>query len=112
MDVTYENWKKEISLWQTFSSPDKKKQAIALCSSLEGKAREVGPELPIENIDADDGFCKITSHLDKLYLKDKLQTSLRDFLQQSHMTWLFQMEDKFLNNASTSDHIRNQFMQL
>ena len=40
--------------------------------SLEGKARETVPELPIENIDAD-GVGKIISHSDKLFLKDKLQ---------------------------------------
>ena len=39
-DLPYENWKKEIRIWQRFTSLDKNKQALAIFLSLQGKARE------------------------------------------------------------------------
>ncbi len=39
-DVPYENWKKEINIWQLFTTLEKKKQGLAIFLSLEGKARE------------------------------------------------------------------------
>ena len=39
-DLTYTDWKKEVSIWSKFTDLDKKKQGGALFLSLTDKARE------------------------------------------------------------------------
>ena len=39
-DMPYENWKKELHIWQRFTTLEDEKQALAIFLSLEGKARE------------------------------------------------------------------------
>ena len=69
---TYEQWKKELKLWQQFSALSARKQALALFLSQEGKDREVVLGLNIYVIDADDGINRIIVQLDKLNHKHKL----------------------------------------
>ena len=78
-DVPYENWKKEINIWQRFTTLEKKKQGLAIFLSLEGKAREAVLELEIDEMNEDDGVKKVLAQLDKLYLKDKLQLSFQAY---------------------------------
>ena len=78
-DVPYENWKKEITIWQLFTSLEKKKQGLAILLSLEGKAREAALELEVDELNKDDGVSKVLAQLDKLYLKDKLQLSYQAY---------------------------------
>ncbi|XP_066911985.1 uncharacterized protein [Clytia hemisphaerica] len=78
-DVPYENWKKEITIWQLFTSLEKKKQGLAILLSLEGKAREAALELEVDELNKDDGVSKVLAQLDKLYLKDKLQLSFQAY---------------------------------
>ena len=78
-DIPYESWKKEINIWQRFNTLEKRKQALAIFLSLEGKAREVVLEIDIDNLDKDDGVERILTQLDKLYLKDKLQLAYQAY---------------------------------
>lgn len=78
-DVPYESWKKEINIWQLFTTLEKKKQGLAIFLSLEGKAREAVLELEIDEMNTDDGVDKVLAQLDKLYLKDKLQLSYQAY---------------------------------
>ena len=39
-DITYATWKKEISIWQLFTSLERKKQGLAIFLSLSGQAHE------------------------------------------------------------------------
>ena len=78
-DISYESWKKEISIWQRFTTLDKKKQGLAIFLSLDGKAREIVLELDIEVMNNDDGVEKVLEQLDKLYLKDKMQLSYQAY---------------------------------
>ena len=72
-DSNYELWKKEITLWKTFTDLDAKKQGPAICLSLTGKAREAALELSVENFSSDTGVVQLLAKLDELYLKDKDQ---------------------------------------
>ena len=69
-DITYATWKKEISIWQLFTSLEKKKQAPAIFLSLSGQAREAVLELELEKLNDDNGVTNLLEKLDKLYLKD------------------------------------------
>ena len=44
-DISYDQWKKEIQLWKTFTDLAVEKQAPAICFALSGKARETALEL-------------------------------------------------------------------
>ena len=70
-DITYNTWKKELGIWQAFTSIDKKNQAPAIFLTLSGQAREAVSELPIEQLTDDNGVKNLLTALDALYLKDE-----------------------------------------
>ena len=72
---SYENWLKEIKVWQKLTELDVRKQGPAILLSLEGKAKDSVLELDIDDIAKDGGVLIIIAKLDKLYLKDKAQTA-------------------------------------
>ena len=78
-DIPYESWKKEIQIWQRFTSLEKEKQALAIFLSLEGKARETVLEVEVDDLNKDDGVEKVLAKLDNLFLKDKLQLAYTSY---------------------------------
>lgn len=70
-DITYNSWKKELQIWQAFTTINKKKQAPGIFLTLSGQAREAVSELPIEQLTDDDGVDNLLTALDALYLKDE-----------------------------------------
>ena len=78
-DIPYESWKKEIQIWQRFTSLEKEKQALAIFLSLEGKARETELEVEVDDLNKDDGVEKVLAQLDNLFLKDKLQLAYTSY---------------------------------
>ena len=69
-DITYATWKKEISIWQLFTSLERKKQDPTIFLSLSGQAREAVLELELDKLNDDNGVKNLLEKLDKLYLKD------------------------------------------
>ena len=78
-DIPYESSKKEIQIWQRFTSLAKEKQALAIFLSLEGKARETVLEVEVDDLNKDDGVEKVLAKLDNLFLKDKLQLAYTSY---------------------------------
>jgi hypothetical protein len=72
---SYENWNKEIKVWQKLTDIIVSKQGPAILLSLEGKARDAILELDIDEIAADGGVKKIIDKLDSIFFKDKAQTA-------------------------------------
>ena len=66
----YEDWLKEIEVWQAFTDLTDEKQGPAIFLTLEGKARETVLDLDIKEIKAKNGVESIVKALNKLYLKD------------------------------------------
>ena len=82
-DTNYQDWKKDLTIWQQFTELEKK-QGPALYLSLSGKARECVRELNAADIGLDGGFNLITNKLDRVFQEDinlrttmNLPTSLR-----------------------------------
>ena len=69
-DITYATWKKETSIWQLFTSLERKKQGPAIFLSLSGQAREAVSELELDKLNDDNGVKNLLEKLGKLYLKD------------------------------------------
>ena len=68
-DLSYEDWKKELAIWQAFTDIESKRQGGALFLTLHGKAREaVLAEVEVTKINGEDGVQNITKALDKLFL--------------------------------------------
>ena len=79
-EITYENWKKEIIIWQFQSSLDDAKKGSALFLSLEGKARQtVLAEVDTSKINCTDGIKNILTALDKFYKKDSTKSAFAAF---------------------------------
>ena len=55
-DLPYSDWKYEMQVWEKFTSYEKKKRGPLLLLSLTGSARAAAREIPIEDIDKDDGM--------------------------------------------------------
>ena len=53
---SYEQWSKELNIWQMITDVDKKKQALVMTLTLSGKARETALEINSSELNADDGM--------------------------------------------------------
>ena len=68
----YEQWKKEIAVWQAFTDLNAGKQGPVIFLTLSGKAREAVLELDVSKLTDKDGVKNVfVSKLDTLYLEDK-----------------------------------------
>ena len=62
----YEDWLKEIEIWQAFTDLTDEKQGPAIFLTLEGKAREIILNFDIKEIKAKNGVKNIVKALNKL----------------------------------------------
>ena len=78
--LSYDDWKKELNIWKTFTSLNPEKQGPAVFLTLTGKAREaVLNDVEPTDLSAGDGLMKLTNSLDTIYLKDESQTQFAAF---------------------------------
>lgn len=78
--LPYDDWKKELQIWQAFTDLDKKRQGGALFLTLTGKAREaVLGEIEVDKVNKDNGVDTIVKALDDLYEIDKADSSFQAF---------------------------------
>ena len=66
-DVPYQDWKRDVEIWDLFSDLAVKKKGPALYLSLKGKARECVRDLKPDEIGAETGFKLILKKLDSVY---------------------------------------------
>lgn len=78
--LSFEDWKKELSIWCAFTDLDKKRRGGAVFLTLSGKAREtVLADVSLDRINSENGVKNITSALDKLYEQDKAESAYKAF---------------------------------
>ena len=79
--LPYEDWKKEVKIWMSFTDLAKVKQGGALFLSLEGRNRDaVLAEIDnTDTIHSDAGLNTVIKALDKIYLKDKTESGFEAF---------------------------------
>ena len=84
-DLTYENWKKEVSIWQFQTNVETNKQGGALFLSLEGKPRQtVLAEVTVADINSEQGVSNIFKAVGGVQgLKNKLGLYEREFFTDS-----------------------------
>ncbi|KAK4319794.1 hypothetical protein Pmani_009312 [Petrolisthes manimaculis] len=63
-EAAYELWRKDIEIWCKLSDLSKKKQALAIHLSLDGRARISTSELEVDALESDDGVKTILEKLD------------------------------------------------
>ena len=98
-DLLYEDWKKELKIWQRATELDKKKQGAVLLLSLEGRPREtVLADVPDAAYDESNAVETIIKCLDKLLKKDDSETA-------------FQAFDNFINFRRPKDMSIEKFLQ-
>ena len=90
--IVYSTWKKELKIWEAFTSIEKKKQAPAIFLTLSGQAREAVLEIDLEKLASDDGVKNLVAALDELYLVDETCSAyeayeaFEKFVRPSEMT--------------------------
>lgn len=67
----YENWKTDVEIWCKLTDIPKKKQALAIHLSLCGRARIASSEIPVSDLEVEEGVDAILKKLDGLFLVDK-----------------------------------------
>ena len=67
----YESWKNEIEIWSRVTELAKKKQALAVVLALSGSARETAMEIPVDDLNKDDGMTTLIAKLDSMFLKEE-----------------------------------------
>ena len=65
-NFVYEQWKKEIAIWQAFTNLSAEKQDPAIFLTLSGKAREAVLELDVSKLTDKDEVKNVISKLDTL----------------------------------------------
>ena len=70
-DLLYSEWKHEVKVWENFINYEKVKLGPCLFLSLSGDARAAAHEIPLDDLNKDDGLDTLIAKLDELYLKDK-----------------------------------------
>ena len=69
-ECNYENWRKDIEIWCKLTDLPKKKQALAIHLSLEGRARLASSEIKVEDLESDGGVNTLLDKLDGFFLAD------------------------------------------
>ena len=69
--ASYNDWKKMVTVWKSFTPLEKNKQGGAILMTLEGAAQDTVLELEAADINSDEGIDKVIEKLDKLYTKDE-----------------------------------------
>ena len=72
-DQSFEDYIKEIKVWQLLKSCEAKEEGPLLFRALTGKAKEAANELTVAQIGSETGLELILGKLDKFYLGDKNQ---------------------------------------
>ena len=67
----YNNWKKEIKIWEAFTSIPEEKRAPSIFMTLAGEAKEAVLNMDLEKLTAKDGVVNLIDTLDRMYLKDE-----------------------------------------
>ena len=79
-DISYDDWKKEMKIWSEFTELSAEKIGPAVYFSLKGKCRQTAlAEVDFEKLKSKDGIGQIFDCLDKLYAKNKAESSFAAF---------------------------------
>ena len=80
-NYTWKEYKKELSMWQSITSLDKKQQGPALYLALKGKAKDVTKDVDSDKITAEDGLDTIVKALDDIFKKYENQEAYMTYKQ-------------------------------
>ena len=75
----FEEWEREIQIWQLVTAIPEAKQGASIYLSLEGKARECCKTIPVAQLQGPDGVTVLIAKLRNLYAKDAEETAFRAY---------------------------------
>ncbi len=67
----YEQWKRDLEIWQKLTNVAPEKQALAVHLTLTGKAREVSSEIDVKDLTSVKGIETLLQRLDSVFMLDK-----------------------------------------
>ena len=69
--TNYIDWCKELEVWLELTELEEEKKALAIFSSLTGKAKKAALQLDVKDLKTKDGVKALRLKLDKTFVKDK-----------------------------------------
>lgn len=98
-DSAYETWKSDIGIWCELTEIAKSKRALAIHLSLEGRARAASSEIPVADLNKENGVDTLLGKLDGLFMLDK---GRRQFTVFNNLYTFRRLQD---STASISDFV-------
>ena len=101
---SYEDFKRELEIWDSFTELEKKKRGPAVYLSLQKKTKQALRGLKPAELSADDGLLKIIDKLDEVYLADsstRAYTAFQRFYNckreegETFEAFIIRFEDKY-----------------
>ena len=101
---SYEDFKRELEIWDSFTELEKKKRGPAVYLSLQKKTKQALRGLKTAELSADDGLLKIIDKLDEVYLADsstRAYTAFQRFYNckreegETFEAFIIRFEDKY-----------------
>lgn len=88
----YESWKNEVGIWTRVTELEKSNQVLAMALALSGRARETAMEIPVDDLNADNGMATLLAKLDDLFLKEE-----KDRIYEAYLSF-----DKVVRDSNVS----------
>ena len=77
----FEEWKRDVEIWQAVTELEEKKQGPVLYRSLEGQAKKVCSNIAVKDICDKDGFNLMMQKLENVFAKDADQMAFEDCMK-------------------------------
>ena len=71
-DKDYASWKNELEIWRRMTEMVAKKQALAIVLNLSGKARQLALQVPVNELDCDNGVDNLLKKLDECFKREEV----------------------------------------
>ena len=78
-NTNYIDWCKELDVWVKLTELPEEKKALAIFSSLRGKAKKAALQLEVKDLKLRGGVIKLEEKLDTAFSKDKKKASYDDY---------------------------------
>ena len=80
-DRNFESWKAKIEIWLVVTDIQVNKSAPTIVLTLQGRKREVAKQVPISDLNHEDGVTRLLAKLEEHFAKDTVDTAYEAYVK-------------------------------
>ena len=80
-DRSFESWKAEIEMWLVITDIQVKKRAPTIVLTLQDRKREVAKQVPIGDLNHEDGVTRLLAKLEEYFAKDTVDSAYEAYVK-------------------------------